>query len=70
MTRLLYFTRTQERRKDGGFGVCGMEKNESLYSNGGENMNERSFNDGWQRIMILDLILAFGEIGCIKFRDW
>ena len=47
-----------------------MEENEGLYSNGGENMNEMSFNDGWQRIMILDLILAFGEIGCIKFRDW
>ena len=40
-----------------------------IYS-GGENMNGRSFNEGWQRIMNLDLILAFGEIKCIKFRDW
>ena len=33
-----------------------------LYSSGWGNMNEMSFNEGWQRIMNLDLILAFGEI--------
>ena len=48
MTRLFYFTRTQEM---GVFGVCfGMEKNKGLYSIGGENMNRRSFNKGRQRI--------------------
>ena len=31
-------------------------------SSGGGNMNERPFNEGWQGIMNLDLILAFGEI--------
>ena len=35
MTRLLYFTKTQERRREGG-----------LYSSGGENMNGRPFNEG------------------------
>ena len=33
--RLLYFTRTRERRRDGG-----------LYNSGEENMNEMSFNEG------------------------
>ena len=33
-------------------------------------MNGRSFNEDWQKIMNLDLILAFGEIWCIKFGDW
>jgi len=28
----------------------GMEENEGLYSNGGENMNGRVLNEGWQRI--------------------
>ena len=47
MTRLLYFTRTQERRKDGGFFVClGMKERGGLYSSGGENMNGRPFNEG------------------------
>ena len=41
-----------------------------LYSSGRENMKGRSFNEGWQRIMNLDLILAFGKIWCIKCRDW
>ena len=47
-----------------------MEEMGSLCSSGEENMNERSFNEGWQRIMNLDFILAFEEIGCIKFRGW
>ena len=46
MTRLLYFTRTQERRREGGFSVClGMKEMGGLYSSGGENMNGRPFNE-------------------------
>ena len=39
-----------------------MEENEGLYSSGEENMNWRSFNEGWQRIMNLNLILTLGKI--------
>ena len=47
MTRLLNFTRNQEKRREGVFFLClGMKKMESLYSNGGENMNGRPFNEG------------------------
>ena len=47
MTRLLYFTRTQERRRKGGFCVSfGMKERAGLYSSGGENMNGRPFNEG------------------------
>ena len=47
MTILLYFTRTQERRREGGFFVCfGMKERGGLYSSGGENMNGRPFNEG------------------------
>ena len=46
MTRLLYFTRTQERRRDGGFVCLGMKERGGLYSSGGENMNEMLFNEG------------------------
>ena len=46
MTRLLYFTRTQERRREGFFFVCGMKELEGLYSSGGENMNGMPFNEG------------------------
>ena len=68
MTRLLNFTRTQEKR--GGFFVCfEMKEMRGLYSSGERNMNGRPFNEGWQRIMNLDLILAFGEIWCTKCRD-
>ena len=45
MIRLLYFTRTQERRKYGGFLCPGMKERGGLYSSGGENMNERLFNE-------------------------
>ena len=47
-----------------------MNEMRGIYSSDGGNMNERPFNEGGQRIMNLDLILAFGEIGCIKCRDW
>ena len=40
----------------------GMKEMGGLYSSGGENMNGRPFNEGWQRIMNLVLILALGEI--------
>ena len=47
MTRLLYFTRTQERRREGSFFVCsGMKERGGLYSSGGENMKGRPFNEG------------------------
>ena len=46
MTRLLYFTKTQEMRKQGGFVFFEMEERGGLYSSGGENMNEMLFNEG------------------------
>ena len=46
MTRLLNFTRTQERRRGGVFVCLGMKEMEGLYSSGGENMNGRPFNEG------------------------
>ena len=47
MTRLLNFTKTQERRRGGVFVVCfGMKERGGLYSSGGENMNGRPFNEG------------------------
>ena len=45
MTRLLNFTRTQERRRGGFFFVLWNEGEGGLYSSGGENMNERLFNE-------------------------
>ena len=46
MTRLLNFTRTQERRRDGVFVCLGMKERGGLYSSGGESMNRRPFNEG------------------------
>ena len=46
MTRLLNFTRTQERRRKGVFVCFGMKERGDLYSGGGENMNGRPFNEG------------------------
>ena len=49
MTRLLYFTRTQERKRQRVFYFLfffGMEEMGSLYSSGEEKMNGRSFNEG------------------------
>ena len=37
-----------------------MKEIEGLYSSGGGNMNGMPFNEGLQRIMNLDLILALG----------
>ena len=47
MTRLLYFIRTQEKRRDESFCLClGMKERGGLYSSGGENMNGRPFIEG------------------------
>ena len=47
MTRLLNFTRTQERRRRGVFFcVLWNEGEGGFYSSGGENMNVRPFNEG------------------------
>ena len=43
-----------------------MKERGGLYSSSKENMNGRPFNEGWQRIMNLVLILALGEIWCIN----
>ena len=51
-----------KRGEEMGFLCFGMNKRGGIYSNGGRNMNGRPFNEGWQRIMNLDLILVFGEI--------
>ena len=62
-----------ERWREGFFFFFWVPWNEGergLYSSGGGNMNGRPFNEGWQRIMNLDLILILGEIWCIKCRDW
>ena len=45
MTRLLNFTRTQERRREGVFVCLGMKEMGGLYSSGGENMNGKPFNE-------------------------
>ena len=46
MTRLLNFTRTQERRREGVFFCLGMKERGGLYSSSGENMNGMPFNEG------------------------
>ena len=45
MTRLFYLTRTQERRREGGFLCLGMKERWGLYSNGGEIMKGRPFKE-------------------------
>ena len=45
MTRLLNFTKIQERRRKGVF-VSGMKAKGGLYSSGGKNMNGMPFNEG------------------------
>ena len=59
-----------KRREERGILCVFWNKGEGgLYSSGRGNMNGRSFNEGWQKIMNLDFILAFGEIWCIKCGD-
>ena len=45
MTRLLYFTRTRERRREGVF-VSWNGGEGGLYSSGRENINVSAFNEG------------------------
>ena len=52
-----------KRREEMSFFMClRIKENEGLYSSGGGNMNGRPFNEGWQRIMNLDLILVLEKI--------
>ena len=46
MTRLLNFTRTQERRGDGVFVCSEMNERGGIYSSGEGNMNGMPFNEG------------------------
>ena len=46
MTRLLYFTRTQERGRDEVFVCLVMKERKGLYSSDGGNMNGMPFNEG------------------------
>ena len=59
-----------KRGEERGF-LCafGMNERGGIYSSNGGNMNGIPFNEGWQRIMNLDLILDFGKIWCIKWKD-
>ena len=56
-----------KRGEEMGVFVCfGMNERGCIYSSGKGNMNGRSFNEGWQRIINLDLILAFGKSGALN----
>ena len=46
MKRLLNFTTTQERRREGVFVCSRMNERGGVYSSGGGNMNGMSFNEG------------------------
>ena len=61
-----YSTSLELKGEERGFFRLGMKEMGGLYSSGRENMNGMSFNEGWQKIMNLDLILALREIWCIK----
>ena len=45
ITRLLYFTRTQKGENEG-VSLSWNGGDEALYSDGGETMNKRAFNEG------------------------
>ena len=45
MTRLLNFTRTQEKKREGVFACLGMKERWSLYSSDRRNMNKKPFNE-------------------------
>ena len=45
MTRLLNFTKTEKRRRDGVFVCFGMNERGCIYSSGRGNMNGMSFNE-------------------------
>ena len=61
-----YFTSLELKRREEMGVLSWNEGVGGLYSSGGENINGMPCNEGWQRIMKLDLILALGEIWCIK----
>ena len=67
-----YLTSLELKRREKRGVLCSLEwmRGGSIYSSGGGNMNVRPFNEGWQRIMNLGLILSFGEIWCIKCENW
>ena len=46
MKRLLNFTKTQEKRREGFFVCLRMKEMRGLYSSGGGNMNGMPFNEG------------------------
>ena len=52
----------QERRREGVFVCLGIKEMKGLYGSDGGNMNGMPFNEGWQRIINLDLILALEKI--------
>ena len=59
-----------KRKEEMGVFLSWNEEDGRLYSSDEGNMNRRPFNESWQGIMNLDLILAFGKIWCIKCGDW
>ena len=65
-----YSTSLELKGEERGFFRLEMKERGGLYSSSRENMNGRPFNEGWQRIMNLVLILVLGEILCIKWKDW
>ena len=58
-----YSTLLELKGEERGF-LCVLEwmRGGVIYSSGGGNMNGKPFNEGWQKIMNLDLILVFEEI--------
>ena len=46
MKKLLYFTKTQKRRRESVYVCFGMGEMGNLYSCSGKNMNGKSFNEG------------------------
>ena len=45
-----------------------MNKKGGIYNSSRGNMNGRPFNEGWQRIMNLDLILALWKSGALNVK--
>ena len=46
MTRLLNFTKIQEKGREGNFVCLGMNERGGIYSSSGGNMNGKLFNEG------------------------
>ena len=45
-----------------------MKEGDGLYSSCGGNINGMPFNEGWQRIMNLDLIYPLGKSGALNVK--